>query len=155
MKDFIKNIDEIDPKNVNIPDAEKISFDFKTNALQGLIIERFRSLTIITTICFAVVGISLSFSDKFINNYCLAKISFILAFFIAFISLGRYLFLIRSNIKAITNRINKMGELKWLDYIKWAKEERDKKDKSEYWPELLYMGLIISVTLFLFSILIK
>ncbi len=154
MKDFIKNIDGIDPKGTHIPDAERASFDFKTSALQELIFERFRSLTMIATVCFAVIGISLSFSEKFISNHYLAGASFVLAIFIAFISIGRYLFLVRSDIKDITKRINKMRELKWLDYIKWAKENQDKKGfKADFWPELLYVGLIISVLLFLFSFL--
>jgi len=156
MKDFIKNIDEIDPKNVNISEAEKISFDYKINALQGLVFERFRSLTIIATVCLAVIGISLSFANEFINNYCLATISFVLILFVVFISLGRYLFLIRSDITAITRRINQMSKLKWLDYLNWAKENQNKNGfKLDYWPESLYALLIVSVILFFFSIIFK
>ena len=156
MKDVIKNIDGINPKGTNIPDAERTSFDFKTNALQELIFERFRSLTMIATVCFAVIGIFLSFSYKSINNHYLAVASFILALLIAFISMGRYLFLIRSDIDSITGSIKQMRELKWLDYIKWVKENRDKEGfKADYWPESLYVGLIVSVLLFLFSFLIK
>ena len=156
MKDFIKNIDGIDPKGAHVPDAERASFNFKTSALQELIFERFRSLTMIATVCFAVIGISLSFSEKFISNHYLATVSFILAILIAFISMGRYLFLIRSDIEDITERIKKMRESKWLDYIKWAKKNQNEEGfKADFWPELLYVGLIISVLLFLFSILEK
>lgn len=154
VKDFIKSIDEIDPKTTGIPEAERVSFEYKVNALQRLVFERFRSLTIIATVCFAVIGISLSFADKLIKNYCLSKISFGLALVIAFVSLGRYLFLIRSDISEITQRINKMRELKWLDYLKWVRERTQEKEfRADYWPEGLYAGLVISVILFLVAII--
>ena len=132
----------------DIREAKKFSLSFKTQAIQGLILVRYRSLTIISSICFALVGvfIALSFGGQLIENTILAYLSFGLLILLALISLGRYLYLIRDDIDDISKQI------KNLPNEDWSKPLNIDKPKQDYWPEALFIFLIISIILFVLSL---
>jgi len=131
-----------------LKEAKKFSLTFKAQALQALIFERYRSLTIISSISFALVGvfIALSFEKQFIKNVTLAYSSFGLFILIALVSLGRYLYLIRDDIKDISSQI------KELPNEDWSKPLEVKKPKEDFWLEIFYILLIISIVLFVLSV---
>lgn len=132
-----------------IKEAKKLSLTFKAQAVQGLILERYRSLTIVSSISFVFVGVfmSLSVEKQIMKNIVLAYLSFGLLILIALLSLGRYLYLIRDDIKNISEQI------KVLPQEDWSKPLKVKKPKQDYWPEILYIFLIISVALFILSLI--
>ena len=61
--------------NRNTREAKKFSLEFKVNALQQLILQRFQALTIISSIGFAVAGIIISVRGDLIQNEKLAFFS--------------------------------------------------------------------------------
>ncbi|KPJ56109.1 hypothetical protein AMJ49_05725 [Parcubacteria bacterium DG_74_2] len=140
------NLDEFKKE---LKEAKKFSLTFKAQALQVLIFERYRSLTIISSISFALVGvfIALSFEKQFIKNISLAYSSFGLFILIALVSLGRYLYLIRDDIKNISIQIRE------LPNEDWSKPLKIKKPKQDFWPEILYISLIMVIVLFVFSLI--
>ena len=131
-----------------LKEAKKFSLTVKAQAMQALILERYRSLTIISSIGFALVGvfIALSFEGQFIKNIILAYLSFGLLILTALISLGRYLYIIRDDIKDISKQI------KELPKEDWSKPLKVEKPKEDYWPEIFYILLIISIVLFVLSL---
>ena len=132
----------------NIKEAKKFSLTFKAQALQALILERYRSLTIISSISFAFVGVLIAFSleKQFIQNTFLAYLSFGLLVLIALLSLGRHLYIIRDDIKNISKQIEE------LPREDWNKPLETKKPKQDYWPEVFYIFLTISIMLFILSL---
>ena len=131
-----------------LKEAKKLSLTLKAQTLQALIFERYRSLTIISSISFALVGvfIALSFEKQFIKNITLAYSSFGLFILIALVSLGRYLYLIRDDIKDISSQIRE------LPNEDWSKPLEVKKPKQDFWPGIFYILLIISIILFVLSV---
>jgi len=130
-------------------EAKDLSLKFKAQAMQGLIFERYRSLTMISSISFAIVGVLtvLSLGGNLIRNVILAYLSFILLILISLFSLGRYLYVIRDDIKDISKQIEE------LPNKDWGKVLRAEKPKEDYWPETLYILLIISIVLFVLSLI--
>ena len=128
--------------NKNIEEAKKFSLEMKSSALMQLILQRFQTLTIISAISFAVFGITISTKDELIKNTNLIFVAGGLFILIAFVSLGRYLFIVRSN-------INKLGQkIKSLPDEDWNKPLPEKNFKNDWWPETLFILLIISFLLF-------
>lgn len=129
----------------NIEEAKKISLEFKAQTLQQLILQRYQALTIISSISFATAGIVISIGNDFIQSLILAFISAALFVLIALVSFGRYLYLIRSDIKAISQKIRDLPQEDWRQPFK------EREFKADWWPETLYILLIVSVLLFGFS----
>ena len=90
--------------------------------------------------------ISFSFKEQFIKNIILAYLSFGSLILIALLSLGRYLYLIRDDIKDISKQIEE------LPNMNWSKSLKIKKPKRDYWPEILYTWLVVSIVLFILSL---
>ncbi len=135
MKNLDRSLD-------SIKEAKKFSLEMKISALQELILQRFQALTTISSISFAVAGIIISTRGDLIRNEKLAFFSAALFIVIAITSFGRHLCLIRSDIKAIAKKIKDLpGE-------DWSKPLEEKEFKADWWPEILYIILVIGVLLF-------
>jgi len=132
-----------------LEEAKKFSLTFKAQAVQELILERYRSLTIISSVSFAFVGvfIAISLERQLIKNTVLAYLSFGLLILVALFSLGRYLYIIRDDIKDISKQI------KELPREDWSKPLKIEEPKQDYWPETLFVFLIISIVLFVLSLI--
>lgn len=131
----------------NIEGAKKLSLELKANALQQLILQRFQVLTIISSISFGVAGIVISLRSDLIKNEGLAFFSAGLFILIALVSLGRHLYLIRSDIKTIAKKIKDLPE------EDWSRSLEEKEFKADWWPETLYALLIVGIILFGLSFL--
>lgn len=132
----------------NIEGAKKLSLELKANALQQLILQRFQALTIISSIGFGVSGIVISVRGDLIQNKYLALSSAALFILIALVSLGRHLYLIRSDIKAISQKIKNLPD------EDWSRPLKEKEFRADWWPETLYILLIIGVLLFGLSFIV-
>ena len=139
MKDLDKSLEG------NMKEVKKFSLEMKISALQQLILQRFQALTVISSISFAVAGIIISVRSDLIRNEQLAFFSAGLFIVIALVSLGRHLFLIRSDIKGIAQRI------KDLPNTNWNKPLEEKEFKADWWPETLYGFLVIGIVLLALS----
>ncbi|MGC9603193.1 MAG: hypothetical protein ABSF47_01835 [Minisyncoccia bacterium] len=140
----MKNLDDsLD----NINGAKKFSLGKKIDVLYQLILLRYQSLTTISSISFAVVGVSLAVRSELIKNEHLALLSFLLLASTALVSLGRHLFLLRDDIAAITQKI------KDLPSLDWSSRSEGKDFEADWWPEILYVTLVIGVVLFGLSLL--
>jgi len=139
MKDLDKSLDN----NIkNMREAKKFSLEMKIQALQQLILQRFQALTTISSISFAVAGIVISVRSDLIKNEILAFLSAGLFITIALVSLGRHLFLIRSDINTIAKKIKDLPD------EDWGVPLEEKEFKADWWPETLYVLLIVGVFLF-------
>lgn len=143
MKDLDKSLE-----NINMRDAKKFSLGHKIEALQQLILQRFQALTTISSISFAVAGVVSSVRSDLIKNQCLAIISVGLFLLIALIGLGRHLYLIRSDINAIAEKIKKLPDEDWNQSLP------EKEFKADWWPETLYVLFVISVVFFVLALII-
>lgn len=142
----MKDLDRSLENNIrSVQEAKKFSLELKANALQQLILQRFQALTIISSISFGVAGIIISIRSDLIRNEILAFFSAGLFLAIALVSLGRYLYLIRSDIKAISKKIKELPE------EDWDKPLGEKEFKADWWPETLYGLLVVGVVLFILS----
>lgn len=126
----------------DVKEAKKFSLGIQSSALQQLILQRFHALTIINSISFAVAGIIISVKSDLIRNGRLAFFSAFLLILITMISLGRYLYLIREDIKTIYKKIED------LPNEDWNKPFNIKGFHIDLWPEILYIFFIISIILF-------
>ena len=140
MKDVDESLD-------TMQEAKKFSLQTKINVLQQLVLQRFQSLTTISAISFAVVGILISTKSDFIENQTLAISSFLLLVVVALVSLGRHLFLVRSDIEAIARKIKELPAQDWSVPLK------KKEFRADYWPETLYVALILGILLFSISLI--
>ena len=140
MKDVDESLD-------TMQEAKKFSLQTKINVLQQLVLQRFQSLTTISAISFAVVGILISTKSDFIENQTLAISSFLLLVVVALVSLGRHLFLVRSDIEAIARKIKELPDQDWSVPLK------KKEFRADYWPETLYVALILGILLFSISLI--
>src|ERR1700690_3182218 len=134
-------MDKLEDSFDNIGEAKKVSLGHKIEALQQLILLRYQALTTISGISFAVVGVFISIRGTVIHNWQLALVSLILLTLVALVSLGRYLYLIRDDIKGITQKI------KELPKEDWSKPLKEKVFKADFWPESLYIFLVIGILL--------
>ena len=116
-------------------------------AVMDLILQRFQALTTISSIAFAVSGIVISFRSEWIHNYLLASIAIFLFILTALTSLGRHLYLIRSDINTISQKI------KDLPNEDWDKPLKEKDFEADWWPEILYLVLVLAIILFGFSLI--
>lgn len=139
MKELDRSLEN---KVRSVEDAKRFSLELKANALQQLILQRFQALTIISSIGFGVAGIVISIKSDLIQNQTLALISAVLFILIALVSLGRHLYLIRSDIKAIAQKIRN------LPNEDWNKPLQEKEFVADWWPETLYILFVVSVLLF-------
>ncbi|MEI8337910.1 MAG: hypothetical protein WCF92_02040 [bacterium] len=138
---------ELDQSLDSQREAKKFSLGYKIEALQQLVIQRYQSLTTISAISLAIVGIVLSSQGNLIENRTLAFVSGGIFICTAFVSLGRYLYLIRDDINGIVKKI------KELPNKDWSKPLEEEEFKADYWPETLYVCLILGVLLFVLSII--
>ncbi len=139
---------ELDNSLNNIRAAKKLSLEYKIEALQQLILQRFQTLTTISSVSFAVAGVIISVNSDLIKNSCLAILATIMFLGIAIISLGRHLYLIRSDINAISKKI------KELPTENWNRSLQEKEFKADWWPEILYIFFVISILIFCLSFII-
>jgi len=145
MEDLDKNLEN------NIKDfkeGRKFSLEFKANALQQLILQRFQSLTTLSFISFAVVGLVISIKGELIQRNSLAIISIFLLLLVAFVSFGRYLYIVRSDIKKIAQKIEDLQTNSQGGPIK------KNGFKADWWPETLYVLLIVGIVLFTLSLIV-
>lgn len=119
-----------------------MSLEIKIDALKQLILQRFQSLIAISSIAFVVAGVVLSTGNDLIHNQALALTSTVLFVFIALTGMARFLYIVRSDIKAISNEIEEFAS------IDWSKPPEEKKFKADYWPETLFCLLVLGVILF-------
>src|SRR3989344_1158083 len=140
MKDLDRSLEDIQ-------EAKKFSLSFRMQALMDLILQRFQALTTISSIAFAVSGIVISFRSEWIHNYLLASIAIFLFILTALTSLGRHLYLIRSDINTISQKI------KDLPNEDWDKPLKEKDFEADWWPEILYLVLVLAIILFGFSLI--
>jgi hypothetical protein len=141
MKDLDRNLD-------NIREAKKFSMGYKIEALQQLILQRFQALTTISSISFAVAGIVISMRGDLIKNECLAVLSAGLFLVIAMVSLGRHLYLIRDDINTIAGKIRNLPD------EDWDRPLPEKQFRADWWPETLYVLLVVGVVMFILSLTI-
>lgn len=141
MNDLDKSLD-------NMRTAKKFSLGYKIEALQQLILQRFQALTTISSISFAVAGIVISVRSDLVKNECLAVLAIVLFLCVALISLGRHLYLIRSDINAISKKI------KELPNEDWNKPLLEKEFRADWWPETLYIFFVLGVLMFGLSFII-
>lgn len=141
MNDLDKSLD-------NMRTAKKFSLGHKIEALQQLILQRFQALTTISLISFAVAGIVISVRSDLVKNECLAVLAIVLFLCVALISLGRHLYLIRSDINAISKKINE------LPNEDWNKPLLEKEFRADWWPETLYVFFVLGVLMFGLSFVI-
>lgn len=141
MQDLHKSFEN----NRNINEVKKFSLELKINALQELILQRFQALTTISSISFAVAGIIVSVRSDLIRNEQLAFFAAGLFLIIALTSLGRHLYLIRSDINGLAQRIKDLPD------SDWSKPLEEKEFKADWWPETLYTLLVIGIVLFALS----
>ena len=127
-------------------EGKKFSLSFKIDCAKELILERVRTLTIISSIAFAVIGIIISSDSDFVKSKIFAYLSFFTLIILALFSLGYYIFSIRSDIKSMCNEILKLPQEDWSQSL-----DREKYDPG-YLPELLYILLCLSIVSFLFSL---
>ncbi|KKQ91139.1 MAG: hypothetical protein UT17_C0017G0012 [Candidatus Woesebacteria bacterium GW2011_GWB1_39_10] len=140
-------MDKLDQSLDSMKEAKKFSLGFKIEALQQLVLQRFQALTTISAISFAVSGIVISSDNSLIHNKLLALFSATLFIFIALVSLGRHLYLLREGIDSISQKIkNFSGE-------DWSKPLKEKSFEADWWPETLYIFLIVGVLLFGISLI--
>jgi len=140
MKDLDKSLD-------NIQEAKKFSLSFRIQALKDLILQRFQALTTISSIAFVVSGIVISFRSDWIYNYLFASLSISLFILIALVGLGRHLYLIRSDINTVFQKIKDLPNENWDQPL----EEKD--FEADWWPETLYLVLVLAIILFSFSLI--
>jgi len=138
MKDLDRSLD-------NIHRAKKFSLAMKISALQQLILQRFQALTTVSSISFAVAGIIISVRSDLIRHEKQAFFSAGLFIAIAIVSFGRHLYLIRSDIKALAKKV------KELPNEDWDKPLEEKEFKADWWPETLYMLMVVGIILFVLS----
>lgn len=141
MKDLDHSLD-------NMREAKKFSMGHKIEALQQLILQRFLALTTISSISFAVAGIAISMRDDLIKNECLAVLSAGLFLVIALVSLGRHLYLIREDINVIAGKIRDLPDEDWSHPLP------EKQFRADWWPETLYVFLVVGVLMFVLSLTI-
>ena len=145
MEDLHKSLES----KRGIREAKKFSLELKINALQELIFQRFQALTTISSISFAVAGIIISVRSDLVCNERLAFFSAGLFIVIALASFGRHLYLIRSDIKGIAQKIKDLPDTDWIKPL----EERE--FKADWWPETLYGLLVIGIVSFALSFCIR
>lgn len=131
----------------SVREAKKAAFSVAVNALQELILQRFQALITISSVSFAVIGIILSTKDEIISHKPLAVLSAGIFIFVALVSLGRHLYLIRKDIVAITKRI------KDLPTQDWSRPFKEETPKADWWPETMYFLLVSGVIFFGLSLL--
>jgi len=139
MKDLDKSL-EHDLRNIK--EAKKLSLEKKIDALQHLILQRYQALITISSISFAVIAITFTIKSELIQNKFLALLSLVLLILIALVSLGRHLYLLRDDINSIAKKIKDLPE------EDWSRPLEEKGFKADWWPETLYILLIISILLF-------
>lgn len=141
MKDLDRNLD-------NIQEAKKFSMGHKIEALQQLILQRFQALTTISSISFAVAGIVISMRGDLVKNEYLAVLSAGLFLTVALVSLGRHLYLIRDDINVIAGKIRNLPDEDWSHPLP------EKQFRADWWPETLYILLVVGVLMFVLSLTI-
>ncbi|OHA62485.1 MAG: hypothetical protein A2117_01855 [Candidatus Wildermuthbacteria bacterium GWA2_46_15] len=73
----MKELDQaFEAKDGDMIEAKKISFLFKVDSLQQLILQRYQALTTISTIGFAIVGIVISTRSDLLESSILAFIRY-------------------------------------------------------------------------------
>ncbi len=140
-------MNNLDDNSEKIKEAKKFSLEKKIDIFGQLILLRYQSLTTISSISFAVVGISLAVRSELIKNEQLALMSLLILTATALFSLGRHLYLLRGDITNISQQI------KNLPTADWSKPLKQKDFGADWWPEILYLVFIIGVILFGLSLL--
>lgn len=125
-------------------EAKKLMLENYRSALLQAIILRYQSLTIISGIAAAFMGVVGATINP--TNNVLMSISLSLSTLITVTALGRYISLTRTDINKLTKKID---ELDGLDVKKPLQGPGWSKD---YWPEALFICLTISLTCFIFAV---
>ncbi len=127
-------------------EGKKFSLNFKADSAKQLILERIRSLTIISSIAFAITGIIISSNSSFIKNVDFVFISFFAFIGVALFCLGLYIFSTRIEIAGLYEDIMKLSEEDWTQPLERI------KFKLDYTLELLYIFFVITVIIFIISL---
>lgn len=116
------------------------------DALKEAILLRMQTLTIIGSLATAVVGIAASLNFEKLNT-CWLTYSIILLTLTSIISLARYIWITRRDIKKLAEKIQKIPDLDL------SKPIPKKQIPNDYWVEILFIFFIIGIVLFSLSIL--
>src|SRR5438309_1518207 len=143
-------MDDLDNHSENIRDAKLMSLQFKITGLQELILQRFQALTTLSSICFAVVSIIIANGGGLVKDKALAIIASFLLIAIALISFGRHLYLIRSDILGLAQKIKELPELDWNRPV--DKSLLEKGFEADWWPETLFVFMVLAIMLFCVSL---
>lgn len=131
----------------NIQEAKKEMLRNYISIFNGLIFERYRVLSMISAIAFAFLGISISFlNNNLLKSKFLALLSVAIIIVVALVSLGKYIFLYRKEIKKISQRIRELPTKNLTQPLE------TKKYKQDYWVEILYVFLVLAVLIFILSL---
>jgi len=111
------------------------------NSLRKTKLERYRSLSVISAISFAFLGIMATLrGNDLIKTKLLLHVSLILLVSIAIFSLGGYIFLTRKEIDKLTKELESES----------VKQEQ--KANNNYYIEILFAFLILSMVIFILSL---
>jgi len=124
-----------------IRDAKKFALEYKINALMQIILLRYESLTTLSTTCFTVVGILLAIRPELFANRLLSYVSCFIFIIIAFISFGRFLYLTRKDAEATALSIKELPD------ADWTKPLSENGFSIDYYPEILFVLLIVTILL--------
>ena len=127
-------------------EATKFKLSYEIPASFDLILERFRSYTIISTVAFAAAGISLSNDFVKPKNLGLAIVSLLGILFIAVANLYIYIFSFRPEIMGMHKRFNDLTNIK-----SQRAKTGQKEFKLDYWPEVSFCSLVLFIALLLRS----
>lgn len=127
-------------------EGKKFSLSFKADSAKQLILERLRSLTIISSLAFVVAGLTISSDSDFIKNINLAYISFLSLIILSLFSFGYYILSIRKDIIGLYEEIIELSDEDWSQPLK------REKFKLGYLTELLYIFFVIAVFIFVLSL---
>jgi hypothetical protein len=130
-----------------IKSAKKFALEYKINSLIQVILLRYQSLTILSTICFAIVGVLLSIRPELFTNYYLAYTSCFVLVSIALVSFGRFLYLCRKDANATALSIKELPD------VDWSKPLPEKDFKIDNWPETLFGLLVLTIIMAIISML--
>ncbi len=134
----------------NSNEAKKFALKHRIQSVNTLIIERLKSLSIISAIAFTLVGISISINPAIFKNVNFAYISFVLLILIALISLGKYLCDTRSEINALIQDIKQLETEDWNRPV----ERKEQGDKIlDPLPEIFFGFLVFAIILFIISLI--
>jgi len=131
----------------NLKEIKKELFNHRITILKDLILQRYQSLVTLSTISFAISGLFIALNKELIKHDTFVNIILFILVTISLVSFSRYLFLIRDDINIIYKKIDNSPK-EDLNLT-----EKEIKFSPDYWPEALFISIIICFILLLVSFL--